>query len=178
MSRRTTRALGAATLLLAAGAAGCASSQAGAAGAVAAAEASPQQAGQQAAARRDSRNTLTAVDLMGSGTTNLYDAISKLRPEFLRQRGTQTITKANMPVSSRGGGATFPAERDASTGEALPIAGQPIVVYENDIKLAGVEDLRRIDTKVVLEVRYMAGPQAGVRYGTNHSGGVIFVKTQ
>jgi len=125
------------------------------------------------------RYTLTSVELQEAGTSNLFDALQKLRPEFLRQRGSQTIAAKPMPTSTRSLGGGAPADApNPSTGTALPIASQPLRVYENETMLGGVEDLRRIDTKVVIEVRFVPGPEAGVRYGTNHSGGVIFVRTQ
>lgn len=125
------------------------------------------------------RYTLTAVELQEAGTSNLFDALQKLRPEFLRQRGSQTIAAVPMPTTSRGlGGATAADQPKPGTGNALPLTSQPLRVYENETLLGGVEELRRIDTKVVIEVRFVPGPEAGVRYGTNHSGGVIFVRTQ
>lgn len=132
----------------------------------------------QAGTQRTSRYVLTSVDLMGAGTTNVYDALQKLRPEFLRQRGVQTIAKANVPTSSRSpGGAPQGGERNTSTGEALPLSAAPIVAYENDVKLESVDQLRRIDSKVVIEIRYIPGPEASIRYGNGHSAGVIIVKT-
>lgn len=133
----------------------------------------------QGATANPARYTLTAVELQGAGVTNLYDAIQKLRPEFLRTRGSQTIARMPAPQSNRGptSGGSGSSGQSSRTAQAVPIEAVPLKVYENDILLDSPTDLRKIDTKNVIEVRFVPGPEAGVRYGMNHSGGVIFVKT-
>ena len=125
---------------------------------------------------RVTRYTLTSVELMGAGSQNVYEAIQNLRPDFLRTRGTSTMTTVNTGGTSRGSGAA--AQPEPGTGTALPIARSPLRVYENEVMLSSPDDLKKIDVKNVIEVRFVPGPEAGVRYGTNHSGGVIFVKTR
>jgi hypothetical protein len=132
----------------------------------------------QAGNARNSRYVLTSVDLQAAGTQNVYDAIQKLRPEFLKQRGAGTITKVASPESSRAPAGGNSGPRTTGSGNALPISAEPIRVYENAVLMSGLDDLKRIDTKVVTEVRYVPGPEAAIKYGTNHSSGVIFVKTQ
>lgn len=128
-------------------------------------------------AQAPARYTLTAAELQGAGANNVYDAIQKLRPEFLRTRGTGTVSAVPTPQTSRpglgGGGATTPP----NSGMAIPVQTPALRVYENDVLLENPMELRRIQTVNVIEVRFVPGPEAGVRYGTNHSGGVIFVKT-
>lgn len=125
---------------------------------------------------RVTRYTLTAVDLMGAGSQNVYEAIQHLRPDFLKTRGTSTMTTVNTAGSTRGsGGAATP---EPGTGTAVPISRSPLRAYENEVMLSSPDDLKKIDVKNVIEVRFVPGPEAGVRYGTNHSGGVIFVKTR
>lgn len=122
------------------------------------------------------RYTLTAAELQGAGANNVYDAIQKLRPEFLRSRGTGTVSAVPSPQTSRGpgGGATALPPNSA---QAIPVTTPALRVYENDVLLENPNELKRIQTVNVIEVRFVPGPEAGVRYGTNHSGGVIFVKT-
>jgi hypothetical protein len=126
----------------------------------------------QAGTSRNSRYVLTSVDLQGAGSQNVYEAIQKLRPDFLKQRGTGTISKVPTPEGANSG------PNGPGTGMALPISAEPIRVYENDVLMSGLDDLRRIDTKIVTEVRYVPGPEAAIRYGAKHASGVIFVKTQ
>lgn len=124
------------------------------------------------------RYTLTAAELQAAGANNVYDAIQKLRPEFLRTRGTGTVSAIPTPQSSRpglGGGGAAPTP--PGSAQAIPVQTPALRVYENDVLLESPTELRRIQTVNVIEVRFVPGPEAGVRYGTNHSGGVIFVKT-
>lgn len=154
----------AAGVLLLAAAAACASSQGGA---------SATQAGTQRAARY----TITAVELAEAGTSNVYDAIVKLRPEFLRERGTSTISAEPMPSSGRSG-AGRAAPSTPNTGTAVPMSRPRLRIYDNDALLENVDALKRIPVDAVIEVRYVPGPEAAVKYGTNHAGGALFVKTR
>jgi hypothetical protein len=133
--------------------------------------ASPAQSGQ-----RGDRYVITAAELESASANNLFDAISKLRPDYFRQRGNDLGAQASV-AGSKGNGA--PAPTDASTtGVAVQRAGVPIKVYQNDQLLTGIDDLRQISTGQVIEVRYVPGPQAAVRYGTNHASGAILVRTR
>ena len=124
------------------------------------------------------RYVLTAEELRGAGAQTAYDAVMKLRPEFLRTRGTGTISHIPTPESNRTGAGTGAAPAPSSgTGTAVPVQTPPLRIYENDVLLDGPNDLRRIQTINVIEIRFIPGPEAGVRYGTNHSGGVLLVKT-
>lgn len=152
------RRLAAAVLLL--GSAACASSSS---------SASPVQSGS-----RGDRYVITAAELETASANNLFDAISKLRPDYLRQRGNDL--SAQSPVtSSRGDGGAAPGN-PSTTGVAVNRAPLPIKVYQNDQLLSGIDDLRQISPAQVLEVRYIPGAQAVPRYGTNHGSGVILVR--
>lgn len=79
-------------------------------------------------------NVLTREELAGSGTSNLYDAINRLRPQWLRgSTNTQTRT---------GGG------------------GLSVVVYQGTTQLGGVEVLRQMAPSYVATIRYLEGNQA------------------
>ena len=129
------------------------------------------------AAPGPARYTLTAAELQGAGANNVYDAIQKLRPEFLRSRGTGTVSSVPTPQTSRPGPGGGVAAIPPGSGQAVPVASVALRVYENDVLLENPAELRRIQTVNVIDVRFVPGPEAGVRYGTNHSGGVIFVRT-
>lgn len=125
------------------------------------------------------RYTLTAADLQaaGVGSMNVYDAITKIRPEFLRARGTSTMTTIDTPQSGRLGPGTA-SGTPSGTGSALPVNRSVLRAYLNDALLDSPSDLRNVGAAGVIEIRFVPGPEAGVRYGTNHSAGVIFVRTQ
>jgi hypothetical protein len=72
-------------------------------------------------------NVLSRAEIEGSGTTNLFDAIQRLRPAWLR----------NASQTNYGGG------------------GTDIVVYQNTTLLGGPEELRRIAPGYAETVRYL-----------------------
>ena len=85
------------------------------------------------------------------GDVNLHEAVRRLRPQFLRGR---------MP---EGGG----------------VQVQPVVVYLDGVRLVeGVENLRDIGAKGVLEVRFLEPAQANARFGGNNTGGALVVTTK
>jgi ABC-type phosphate transport system substrate-binding protein len=72
-------------------------------------------------------NVLTRAEIEGSGTTNLFDAIQRLRPQWLR----------NASQTNYGGG------------------GTDIVVYQNTTLLGGPEALRQIAPGYAENVRFL-----------------------
>ena len=51
------------------------------------------------------------------------------------------------------------------------------LVYLDGSMLGDLRTLRSINMSSVMEIRYMSGADATTRYGMNHSGGVILIKT-
>lgn len=51
--------------------------------------------------------------------------------------------------------------------------GQQAVVFLNDTRIGGVEELRLIEAREVVRIRYRSGPDATTRYGTGYGGGTI-----
>ena len=94
-----------------------------------------------------SSNVLTAVQLENQPVTNLYDAVQRLRPRWLLERGATTLNAA----------------------------GNPVVVYVNDQRMGGVAELHNVVLSSVGEVRYLDASSATMRWGTGHTSGAILV---
>lgn len=94
----------------------------------------------------DKSTSLMQEELAATNSGNLYDAISKLRPEWLTSRGP---TSATDPT---------PASVD---------------VYMNGASLGGIDYLRQVQWTDVMEVRYWNAGQASARFGMGHPRGVI-----
>ena len=75
-----------------------------------------------------------------------FDIVQRLRPQFLRGRGTSPT-----------GGALTP------------------VVYYDAMRLGTVDALRQIRAEQVKEIRFISATDATTRWGTNHESGVILV---
>jgi hypothetical protein len=81
---------------------------------------------------RRRRDVLTRDELLESGTTNLFEAVDRLRPQWMRGRGASNL---------RGGGIT-------------------VVVYQNNTQLGGIEVLRTLNLEFAEELRFLDGPTA------------------
>jgi hypothetical protein len=101
-----------------------------------------------AAPGRGSSNVITRTELNTLDLSTAYDAVQRLRPHFLRGRGSTSIRDPN-PV--------------------LP------VVYIAGVKQGGPEALHRVRVSEVEEIRYIGASDATTRYGTGHTGGAIEV---
>ena len=97
---------------------------------------------------RGSSNLITRAELNTLDLSTAYDAVQRLRPHFLRGRGSTSIRDPN-PV--------------------LP------VVYIAGVKQGGPEALQRVRVSEVSEIRYIGASDATTRYGTGHTGGAIEV---
>jgi hypothetical protein len=97
------------------------------------------------------RNVVTADELAVVGDVNLQEALTRLRPNFLRGR------------------------QPANTGVMAP----PVTVYLDGIQmLEGVDHLRQIAAKNVQEVRLLEPQQANARFGGNNNGGALVIATK
>jgi len=95
---------------------------------------------------RASRNVLTYAQLAATNSDNLYDAIAKLRPEWVTSRGPTSITDETPTAAS---------------------------VYMAGTRLGRADYLREMRVLDVSEVRYWDAGQASARFGMGHPRGVI-----
>jgi hypothetical protein len=89
---------------------------------------------------------LTQEQITKTNSDNLYDAITKLRPEWLTSRGPTSVT------------------------DMTPTA---VHVYMNGNFLGDAEYLRQVRSLDVSEVRYWDAGEASARFGMGHPRGVI-----
>lgn len=95
-------------------------------------------------------NVITAAEIAGAQVVTAAEVVERLRPNWLRARGAASV----------------------NGGTDLPI------VYIDNFRAGGLEQLGRIAATVVREIRFVPGTDAGVRYGLGHGGGVILVLTR
>ncbi len=96
--------------------------------------------------RSGSGTILTHDQLAAANSDNLYDAITKLRPEWLSSRGPTSVT------------------------DASPNAPD---VYMNGSMLGKLDYLRQVRLLDVTEVKYWDAGSASARFGMGHPRGVI-----
>ena len=91
-----------------------------------------------------------------------YDVIQRLRPHFLRERATGSITA---PFNEKG-------NRNPAAAKT------PVQVYINGTK-AGIAavSLREILASAVIDIVYLDASDATTRFGTGHDNGAVMVAT-
>lgn len=91
---------------------------------------------------------ITRADLDKVNATNLYDAVQSLRGNWLRPRAADSFEKPSV-----------------------------IQVYQDNVRIGGVTELRAIPPRIVVSVRWYDPIQATARWGVDHGAGAIFVVT-
>jgi hypothetical protein len=100
----------------------------------------------QGQSRQGRGNQLTRTELAAANTDNLYDAITKLRPEWLSSRGPTSVSDAT-PTS--------------------------VDIFMNGSMLGKADYLRQVGILDVSEVKYWDAGSASARFGMGHPRGVI-----
>lgn len=95
---------------------------------------------------RANTNVLTLDQLKATNSSILWDAITKLRPEWLNTRGPSSVTDPTPTMAS---------------------------VFMNNSNLGRIESLKDINVLDVMEVRFWPAAQASARFGQGHPRGVI-----
>ncbi len=126
-----------------------------------------------------SRYVLVSADLGSSAGDNLFEVVYRLRPDFLtgRSHDAQSFGKLNMDSGGRRSG-SGPVTPSPGTGVAVVDGALPVIAYRDGARLSSVNDLKQIPVASVAEVRFVPGPQAVVKYGTDHAGGVLLVTSK
>lgn len=98
------------------------------------------------------RDVITNEEMVEAGVTNLYEAVQRLRPEWLRGANVSNITAG----------------------------GQDLVVYQNQTPLGSVEELRELTPEYAESLRFLDGPTASNTLpglGSRRVAGAIVVVT-
>ena len=122
--------------LLVAAAPGCASSGAG-------------NGASQQSSHRGSPDRITQEELATIDVQNALQAVQRLRPSFLQNRGGASSSITQGP--------------------------QDVVVYVDQTRMGGPNSLAQIPISDVKEIQHLSGTDATQRYGTGHGSGVIIV---
>lgn len=106
------------------------------------------------------RAFITREEIVKSGTTNAYEVVRSLRNEWLIPRGVNSINE-----TARG-------SADEEGIVVVPGSGR-IVVYLDQTRLGGIEDLEEVAVEALQRLEFVDGPRAVFRWGAGHAHGVI-----
>jgi len=95
-------------------------------------------------------NVITREDIAGVNVSNAYDAIARLRPQFLNSHGKTTIYGSD--------------------------TGYP-QVYLNHQRYGDLQSLRTLNIQGISEIHYYNGTEATTRFGSGNVSGAIEVIT-
>lgn len=93
-------------------------------------------------------NRLTREEVVATNTSNTFDAIRMLRPNWLRKRGAMSVTQTS-----------------------------DIVVYVDNVQIGGLQALHSIPVTSITSVQFLDAATATQRWGTGHVHGAILVHT-
>jgi hypothetical protein len=96
-------------------------------------------------------NVLTAAEIVASHVSDAYQAVTQLRPDFLRRSYASPV----------------PTVSDSYT----------VDVYLDNLRIGGADALREIPLGDVRSIRYLPPMDADMRFGGEHPAGAIIVST-
>lgn len=99
--------------------------------------------------RRSDANRLTREEVLDTNTSNVFEAIRQLRPNWLRKRGATSMHQQG-----------------------------DIVVYLDNQPLGGPQMLQALPLTSVASLQFLDAASATQRWGTGHVHGAILVSTQ
>lgn len=99
-------------------------------------------------------NVISTSEIARSSATNALELIQRLRPQFLSTRG---------------------AVHGNPTTAGNRLERVDLVVYLNESRLGGSDQLRDIPTAEIREIRYFSAADATTKWGTGHTAGAIQV---
>lgn len=119
------------------------------------------------------RDHLGADELQGLGIDNVYDAVSALRPEWLRIRGARSLAAGLDPVRVEGTGA------GVQVSGSTPLISEvgTIQVYVDGVSFGGLETLNSINMLTVRDLYFLDAAEATLRWGEGNPHGAILVIT-
>lgn len=109
---------------------------------------------------RRSSNVLTVAEINELALTTAYEAVQRLRPQWLTQRASPSVR-------------SDPTE---PTGIAVEGRAEP-TVYIDGVRVGHLEVLREMSIEDVGEMRFLSPRDATNRFGTGHTTGAILVTT-
>ncbi len=132
------------------------------------------------------RNVITAEEIAAAPANNAYEVVEKLRPEFLRRHptamtlggGTRSqgvVDRGGTPGRAGGGDPAGSGLNPPSDG-APGAQGAELTVFVNGQQMGGVDELKRVSSNQIEEIRYLSGSAAEGKYGPRVAAGVIEVK--
>jgi len=122
--------------------------------------------------KRD-KKLITAEEVAEAGVNTAYEAVQKLRSDWLRQGQRQMTVYSR---AERGTESPRAGQETGSLGDASDSRGVKLAVFVDGTELGGVEELQQIQSNRIEELRFLSASDAQQQYGSRYAAGVIQVK--
>jgi hypothetical protein len=99
---------------------------------------------------RGSGNVITREELEAAPTTNAFDALQRLRPQWISRPRASTLQPG----------------------------GNPVIVFVDRTQFGTLESLRSLNTDQIERMEFVAARDATTRYGTGYPSGIVEVTTR
>lgn len=97
------------------------------------------------------RNRITADEIAKSNAANAYEAVERLRPAFLRTRGSQSLQNQEPPTP---------------------------MIYIDGMRYGALQSLASVPTLGIVSIEYLGAIEATQRFGLGNEGGAIMITTK
>jgi hypothetical protein len=97
------------------------------------------------------RNLITADEIAKSNATNAYEAVERLRPAFLRTRGSQSLQNQEPPTA---------------------------MIYVDGMRYGPLQTLSSVPAMGIVSIQYLNAIEATQRFGFGNEGGAIMITTK
>jgi hypothetical protein len=97
------------------------------------------------------RNLITADEIVKSNATNAFEAVERLRPAFLRTRGSQSLQNQEPPTP---------------------------IIYVDGMRYGTLQTLSSVPTMGIVSIQYLSAIEATQRFGMGNEGGAIMIVTK
>jgi hypothetical protein len=97
------------------------------------------------------RNLITADEIAKSNATNAYEAVERLRPAFLRTRGSQSLQNQEPPTP---------------------------MIYIDGMRYGPLQTLSSVPAVGIVTIQYLNAIEATQRFGFGNEGGAIMITTK
>lgn len=115
------------------------------------------------------RSVITSKEIREAGLQTALDIVTALRRDWLQTRGTNSWGESTRGTAD-GFGNTF--EADLTKGR------DKIIVYFDDIRIGGVDDMADIPASTLTSIRFVEGREATYLFGTGHAHGAIILSSE
>lgn len=99
--------------------------------------------------RKRNAQMITADEIREANANTAYEAVSRLRPGWLRKRGVSSLNREGT-----------------------------ILVYQDGMRFGGPGSLQQINANAIESIRFLDGSAATQRFGTDHGNGAILVTSR